>query len=237
MTHQDNEKIRADLETAYHVLAHLGLDDHTYTHLSARSGEGNSYFIYPFGLRFEEVRAESLLHVSFEGRVLEGQEWQYNQTGYVIHSAIYQKRPDIQAIFHIHTPEIVAVSACEEGLMPASQWALHFYDRISYHDYNSLALDASQGVQMAKDLGKNMTMLLHHHGSLTCGKTIWEAMFYTYHLHKACQAQCCMQWPIKTISQDICVKSVQTLLAFEKDLGRRDWEAWKRLTTCSLAKG
>ena len=118
-------KTKLELAQAYRILAKLHMDDHTYTHLSVRSEDKKSFYIYPFGLRFEEVTPGSLLKVSLDGEVLEGDEYQYNRTGYVLHSAIYSARDDINSIFHIHTPATAAVSACEDGLLPISQWALH----------------------------------------------------------------------------------------------------------------
>jgi ribulose-5-phosphate 4-epimerase/fuculose-1-phosphate aldolase len=170
--------IKLQLAQAYQILAHLGLDDHTYTHLSARA-DNNSYYIYPFGLRFAEVTPENLLKVSLDGEIIEGEEFQYNRTGYIIHGNIYLARTDINAVFHLHSPEIVAVSACKHGLQPLSQWALHFYEKMSYHAYNSLALDHSQGEQLIRDLGTNFNILLQNHGSINCGRTIHEAMFYS----------------------------------------------------------
>ena len=85
----DNILVRKNLALAYNIMAHLGLDDHTYTHLSSRSTEGDSFYIYPFGLRYEEVTPDCLMKVRFDGTVLEGEEYQYNKTGYVIHGALY----------------------------------------------------------------------------------------------------------------------------------------------------
>lgn len=224
-----DQKIKEDLALSYRIIAYLGFDDHTYTHLSSRPEGADYFYILPFGELFEEVRAENLLKVSFLGEILEGKEYQYNRTGYIIHSSIYQKRDDITAVFHNHTPTNVAVSVMKEGLLPISQWALHFYDRISYHNYDSLALDYS--AKLHEDLGDNFTMLLRNHGSITCGRTIWEAMFYTYHLEKACEAQilaCSTNRDLIIPSKEICEKAVSDLLSFEKDLGLRDWLAWKR---------
>ena len=221
--------IRTKLAYAYQILGYLDLDDHTYTHLSARAEDGNSYYIYPFGLRFEEVTTDCLLRVNLDGTVLEGSEYQYNKTGYIIHGSIYQARPDIRAIFHVHTPEIVAVSALESGLRPISQWALHFYDQIGYHDYNSLALDEFQGSRLVKDLENKFTLLMRNHGALTCGKTIHEALFYIYHLQQACKAQCltlAMNQKLIIPNPTTCQKTVKDLLTFETDLGQRDWQAW-----------
>lgn len=227
-----NDQRKRELVQAYHLLSYLKLDDHTYTHLSCRSEEGDSFYIYPFGLRFEEVDEQYLMKISLTGEILEGQEYQYNRTGYIIHGHIYEARPDIKTIFHIHTPEIVAVSACEKGLMPLSQWALHFYDQVAYHKYDSLALENLQGDQLTRDLGNKYTLLLRNHGSVTCGRTIQEAMFYTYHLQQACKTQCLtlsMNQQLIIPDEAICRKAVSDLLTFEKDLGNRDWAAWMKL--------
>ncbi len=222
--------VKQDLSISYKILSKLGMDDHTYTHLSARPTGADYFYILPFGLCFKEVTEDNLLKVSLDGEILEGYEYQYNRTGYAIHSSIYKSRPDINAIFHLHTPYNVAVSAMEEGLMPISQWALHFYGKISYHEYNSLVLDYSN--QLVEDLGKNFNMLLRNHGAITCGTTIQEAMFYSYHLEKACMAQilaCSSGRKVVIPSEDICKKSVSDLLSFEEKLGMRDWQAWKRM--------
>jgi len=224
--------IKTDLSHAYQILAHLKMDDHTYTHLSARATDPKQYYIYPFGLRFEEVLANNLLKVSLEGKIIEGSEYQYNKTGYVIHGNIYQNRPDVNAVFHLHTPASVAVSAMKDGLLPISQWALHFYKQIAYHQYNSLALDNEvHGSDLVQDLGLLNTMLLRSHGMLTCGKTLQEALFRAYHLEMACQTQClALQTSQELIypSEKICEQAVHDLLSFEKKLGDRDWKAWVR---------
>lgn len=233
----NDETLKTNLAAAYNILAMLQLDDHTYTHLSARPAGANYYYMYPFGLRFEEVTSNNLLKVSLDGELLESGSdadytVNYNQTGYVIHGSIYKSRPEINAIFHLHTPEIVAVSAMKQGLMPISQWALHFYGKLSYHDYNSLALDSdTQGLKLAQDLGKNMVMLMRNHGSITCGQTIHEAMFYSYHLQQACKTQVLALSTGQELiipPEDICMQANKDLLSFEKDLGKRDWDAWVR---------
>ena len=54
----------------------------------------------------------------------------------------------------------VAVSCMKNGLMPLSQWALHFYDQINYHDYNSLALDNNDSyVNLVHDLADKIMFI------------------------------------------------------------------------------
>jgi ribulose-5-phosphate 4-epimerase/fuculose-1-phosphate aldolase len=123
---------RKELEILYKIIAYLKLDDHTYTHLSTRSSSKESYFILPFGLRFEEITEDNLIEIGLDGKVHSKDDAKYNKTGYVIHGQIYKNREDVNSIIHVHSPEIVAVSSIKEGLMPISQWALHFYNKISY---------------------------------------------------------------------------------------------------------
>lgn len=226
------DKIREELACAYQLLALLQMDDLTYTHLSARHPDQDAYFIYPLGHLFSEVTPDCLLTVSLQGEVLEGREAQYNKTGYVIHSAIYQKRPEINAIFHLHTLAGIAVSAQVEGLLPLSQFSFHFYNRLSYHEYNALALDeVRHGEKLAADLKQNFAMLLRNHGSLTCGKTLHEAFFYAYYLEQACKVQLEAQKSGQKLmmpSPQICEQAFQDMRAFEADLGLRDWLALKR---------
>ncbi len=227
-----DNKIKKDLALAYQIIAKLGLDDHTYTHLSARPDGADFYYIFPFGYRFDEVTAECLLKVSLEGKILEGEEFQYNQTGYIIHGSIYENRPDITSIFHLHTIASVAVSAMQDGLLPISQWALHFYEQLAYHEYNSLALNPEKhGNDLINDLEDKNIIFLRNHGFITCGRSIPESMFYCYHLEQACKTQIaalsCGQ-KLVVPNNNLCKKTNHDLLSFEKNLGQRDWQAWVR---------
>ena len=185
-----DNKIKTDLANAYQIVAKLGMDDHTQTHLSARPNGADYYYIYPFGLRFDEVTPSCLLKVSLTGDILEGKEKQYNKTGYVIHGSIYRNRSELNSIFHLHTIATIAVSAMKSGLLPISQWALHFYEGVSYHAYNGHARDNSKhGDPLVLDLADKKVMFLRNHGFISCGTTVQEALFYCYHLELACKTQ------------------------------------------------
>lgn len=225
-------QIKEKLSYAYRILGKLGMDDHTYTHLSARPEGADYFYIYPFGYRFDEVSANDLLKVSLDGNILEGSEFQYNKTGYIIHGNIYRARQDINAVFHLHTTSTVAVSAMKDGLLPISQWAMHFYEHIAYHEYNSLALDNhTHGTDITRDLADKKVMLMRNHGYISCGSTIHEAMFYCYHMEQACRTQIAALSSGSELtlpSHQICQQARHDIMSFEEDLGIRDWHAWVR---------
>lgn len=227
------EEIKNNLALAYRIIAHLGLDDHTYTHISARSpARDNIFYMKPFELPFSAVKKDDLIDIDIDFVSSANKNSSYNITGYIIHSAIYNSRPDVKAIIHLHTHEIVAVSSIKEGLMPINQWAMHFGNEISYSKYDSLVTHHESSDKITSDLGANKVMFLENHGSITCGRDLQEALFYTYHLQQACKAQIMtlsMQKEIITPPKHVLKKTLDDLLSFEKNLGHRDWNAWKKI--------
>lgn len=230
--HPAAEQLKETLARCYYILAKKGMDDRTYTHLSARLPHEDAYYIYPLGLLFSEVTPDKLIKVDFNGTILEGHEKTFNETGYVIHSSVYKARPDINAVFHLHTTAGVAVSSMKQGLLPVSQFAFHFYNRLSYHGYNALSLDTKiQGQNLAKDLGpQNKALMLENHGTMTCGTTQEEALFYMLFLEEACKVQiAALSAGIENLhipSKAICEQAYKDMTAFEKgNIGRRDFEA------------
>ena len=124
-------KVRIDLAACYRLLAHFGWDDLILTHNSARvQGEPNHFLINPMGLMFDEITASNLLKMDLDGNLAEPSEYEANRAGYVIHSAIYIGRPDVECVIHTHTEADIAVGALEEGLLPLSQWAMRFHNRL-----------------------------------------------------------------------------------------------------------
>lgn len=218
---------REQLALAYQICAHRGWDNWTYTHISLRIKD-NMFLINPFGSLYQSVTPENLIEINMDNDP-EFYFGKANPTGVLLHSAVYQKRPDINAIFHLHTSHGVAVSSMKCGLLPISQFALHFYGKISTHAYDSLILDEVQQCEkVAHDLGDNYTMLLQNHGTLTAGRTLHEAFFFTHHLEEACRVQCLAMsanTPLIVPEPHICQKAHEDLMSFESDRGIRDWMA------------
>ena len=149
---------------------------------------------------------------------------------------MYQAREDIHAVFHVHTVAGVAVSCMQFGLLPLSQFALHFYKRMAYHEYNALNLDvATQGRQLAVDLGEHKAMMLRNHGTMTCGETVEEALFYLLFLEEACRVQVAAlsagRAALILPEETVCEAAYQAMTAFEQgQIGERDFLAMCRTT-------
>jgi ribulose-5-phosphate 4-epimerase/fuculose-1-phosphate aldolase len=183
---------RVDLAAAYRLCDVYGMSDMIYTHISARlPDEPRHFLINPHGLLFDEITASCLLKVDLDGTVLHQPEGGYGLqiAGFVIHSALYRARPDVNAAMHTHTTAGMAVSALACGLLPLTQTALRFYGRLAYHDFNGPERDPGERERLAQDLGPHNYMILRNHGLLTVGPTVAEAFTAMYGLERSCEAQ------------------------------------------------
>ncbi|CAN5331496.1 class II aldolase/adducin family protein [soil metagenome] len=183
-------KVRVDLAAFYRLAALHGWDDLIFTHISARvPGPEHHFLINPYGLMFEEITASSLVKVDLDGNLVEPGDYGINYAGYVIHSAIHGAREDAHFIAHFHSPDGMAVSAHAEGLLPLNQRALGLIPRLSYHDYEGVALNLDERDRLVADLGDTKVMLLRNHGTLAFGASPGEAWTYIHQLETACTAQ------------------------------------------------
>ena len=116
-------------------------------------------------------------------------DYNLQPAAFVIHSAIYRARADVNAAIHTHTTAGMAVSALQCGLLPLTQTAHRFTGRVAYHDFNGPERDPSERDAIAGHLGSQNLMILRNHGLLTVGQTIPEAFNFMFGLERACQAQ------------------------------------------------
>jgi ribulose-5-phosphate 4-epimerase/fuculose-1-phosphate aldolase len=182
--------IRRDLAAAFRLAAHFGWDDLVANHFSARvPGRHDAFLINPFGLLFEEITASSLIKIDLDGNMLEPSNYEVNQAGFVIHSAIHQARPEIACVMHLHTRDGVAVSATEHGVLPLNQTAMTIYEDVAFHEYEGVATDLDERARLQRDLGNRNIMLLRNHGTLTAGESVASAFYRMYALEWACQVQ------------------------------------------------
>jgi ribulose-5-phosphate 4-epimerase/fuculose-1-phosphate aldolase len=183
-------QVRVDLAACYRLAALFGWTDLVYTHISARvPGAGEQFLINRFGLAFDEITASNLVKIDLDGNLVDGSEAPVHKAGFVIHSAVHAARPDAGCVMHTHSTAGIAISAIEDGLLPVSQHANLFYERIGYHDHEGLALDMDERSRLARDLGPHPALILRNHGLLVVGTTVPEAFSIMHHLEKACQAQ------------------------------------------------
>lgn len=183
---------RVDLAACYRLVDQFGMTDLIYNHITARiPGSGDHLLLNLYGLLYREITASSLVKIDLDGNILWQPETDYgiNKSGYVIHGAIHQARPDVACVLHTHTRAGMAVSAMQCGLLPLTQTSMRFVGHLGYHDYEGPAIDLDERRRLVRDLGAHDAMILRSHGLLTCGATIQQAFNTMYQLELSCRAQ------------------------------------------------
>ena len=224
-----NQQQRIDLAAAYRLVALFGWDDLTSTHISARMEDHDRFLLNSRHQLFEEITASSLIEVDQEGKLKSAGEAMLNQAGFVIHSAIHEARPDVGCVLHTHTQAGMAVSAMECGLLPLNQHALRFYNAISVHEYEGIALDLDERQRLVADLGNNEAMILRNHGLLTTAGSVGGAFLRMFNLEQSCKIQLDAQASgagLTQPSEEVCEHAAQQ---FEKSRESRPM-GWQALT-------
>ncbi|HKX79042.1 MAG TPA: class II aldolase/adducin family protein [Novosphingobium sp.] len=182
---------RKELAACYRLVAHFGMTDTIYNHISLRvPGYHDRFYINAFGLMYEEITASNLVTVDLEGSIVDDPTGLgINPAGFVIHGAIHGARHDVACVLHTHSIAGVGVSAQEHGLLPISQHAALFHGLLSYHDSEGIAVDSDECARLVEDLGDKPAMILRNHGLLTAGRTVGEALQLMINLDTACRAQ------------------------------------------------
>lgn len=181
---------RVELAACYRLLAHYKMTDLIYTHSTVRVlDEPGHFLINPYGFRWEEITASSLVKIDVDGRKVGDSPHRVNPAGFTIHSAVHMGRHDAACVIHTHTRAGMAVSAVAGGLLPISQTALQFYGRLGVHEYEGIALDLDERQRIIKDLGRFCGVILRNHGLLTVGRTVAEAFSLMFYLNLACEVQ------------------------------------------------
>lgn len=232
--HQETEEsVRQDLACAYRLIAHLGMTDTVYTHLSVRvPGPGNYFLVNPYGLMFDEITASSLVKVDADGTPAQATSWPVNPAGFVIHSAIHMKRHDAACVMHTHTLAGMTVAAQKGGLLPLNQISMEFVNDVAMHEYEGVADEdnLSERERLVRDLGDKCNMILRNHGLLTTGRTVAEAFYFMYYLEQACRIQVAAQSTGVPLAIPSEATQLRTKAQFTRgpENGWLVWQAFKR---------
>jgi ribulose-5-phosphate 4-epimerase/fuculose-1-phosphate aldolase len=232
-------ELRVQLAACYRLVAHFGMDDLIYNHISARvPGPEHHFLINPYGLLFSEVTASCLVKIDLDGNKVEPSDFEVNRAGFVIHSAVHAGRPDALCVLHTHSDAGTAIAALPNGLAPVSQFAMRYQGHTGFHDYEGVALGTDERERLVRDLGTHHTLVLRNHGVLTVGRTIPEAFILMYYFEKAARVQLLAQSGLAQGERLVLPAPEVSELAsrqfndFHGDIlppGTREWPAFMRL--------
>jgi ribulose-5-phosphate 4-epimerase/fuculose-1-phosphate aldolase len=151
-------------------------------------GFARYFWVNPFGMSFNKIKASDLILVDHKTDVIEGSRC--SQSSSVCDPfPVHEARP-MSAAAHSHSTYGRAVSTLGIKLDPITQDACAVYeDHAVYDDYHGLVNDMDEGVRLAKALGPNKAAILQNHGLLTVGHTVAETIWWFITMERSCQVQ------------------------------------------------
>ncbi|RKX19937.1 MAG: class II aldolase/adducin family protein [Candidatus Zixiibacteriota bacterium] len=130
----------------------------------------NEILITPSGYRKGELEPDNLVVIDFEGNVLEGKNKPSSE--FLMHTYIYQNRPDITACVHSHPPYATSFAVAGEELpdniLPE---IVLFVGQIPLTDYAPPGTDAVPK-SLSGFVNNCEAFLLKNHGLLTIGTNL-----------------------------------------------------------------
>ncbi|WP_370933300.1 class II aldolase/adducin family protein [Amycolatopsis sp. cg13] len=192
------------LAAAIRLFGKHGFGEGISGHISVRDPEDPDLFwVNPFGVSFKRVTVADLICVDARGVVVAGKH-RVNPSAFAIHAQIHQRCPGADGIAHGHTAHSRALGALGRLLEPIDQEAAAFHDnQVLYDDYDGPAISVEQGRDIADRIAGKRAMLLRHHGLITVGGSLEEAMhwFFTYDSCAQVQLLANAAGPVKTMTE------------------------------------
>ncbi|MFJ7726294.1 class II aldolase/adducin family protein [Neobacillus sp. NPDC097160] len=175
----------------------------------------NEFLITPTGVSKGSLTPEMIIKVDGQGTVLEGD---YRPTSEMkMHLLVYQERPDIQAVVHVHPPYATAFAIAgiplDQAIMPESVVYLGTIPVAEYGTPSTVEVPNAIKTYVHEHQG----VLLENHGALTWGKDLEHA----YYLMESLEFTAKINWIAKQLKGDreLSKNHVQTLVEMKAEMG------------------
>ena len=176
MLNLSQSRLLEELISTAQALSHLGLNVNKSGNVSVRYEDG--FFITPTGLDYDLLRPEDMVWVPLGESVSEAQSVGKRRPSseWMMHSAVYSQRPDVEAIVHTHSLYATAL-ACQNLPIPPFHYMVaaaggDTIEVVPYETFGSLALARA----VARGLIERDACLMEHHGVMAVGKTLKKAL-------------------------------------------------------------
>ena len=177
----------SDVVIANRILAREGVVD-AYGHVSMRHPDDSERYLMSRSRSPELVTLDDVLEFSLDGEAIDGRGYNFYAERY-IHGAIYEARPDVMAVVHNHSNEVIPFTISKEPLKPVFHVAaaigahLPVWDiRDKFGDTDLLVVNMDHGRDLARGLGDNTVVLMRGHGCAVVGWSLKAAVLTSIQL-------------------------------------------------------
>jgi L-fuculose-phosphate aldolase len=125
---------------------------------------------------YDVLQPEDMVTVADDSSVLDGRRLPSSETA--VHRYIYLRRPDINAIVHTHSLFATALSCLHQTIpVIVEEQSQVIGSEIRCTRYIPAGQHEALGREVAETLGQSHAVLLANHGTVSCGRSLAEALF------------------------------------------------------------
>ena len=230
MSNIDN--IMKDLVIANRILANENVVD-AYGHVSIRHPDNPQRYLLSRSRAPERVETGDIMEFTLEGEPVDAR----GRKPYLerfIHGATYEKRPDVMAVIHNHSPGVIPFGVTGRKLKPIMHMCgtigheVPIWDqRKKFGDTDLLVTNMAMGRDLVKTLGKGRTALMRGHGCVVAGPELRQTVYTAVYLelNAKLQMQAEAMGKVKFLSKGEVNKVIATTTPTNVN---RAWENWCR---------
>src|SRR3569833_547212 len=185
----DLRPVLEDLITANRILAHEKVLD-SFGHVSIRHPKKSDRFLLSRARAPQMVQVEDIMEFTLDGTSV-GREPGKPYSERFIHAALYEARPEVNAVVHNHSPSVIPFSVTKTRRMrPIMHMCAPIGSDIPTWDIrdtfgdrtNLLVTDLAMARDLAKCLGANTVALMRGHGSTVVARDLREVVFTSVYM-------------------------------------------------------
>jgi L-fuculose-phosphate aldolase len=164
------------------LLEKIGYFIGTWGNVSARIPEG--FLVTPSRVQYAGIEPGDFVAVSLEGTRLAGHRIPSSETE--IHRAVFNKKSNVGAIIHSHSPYATAVSCLHQSIpVFVEDMAQIIGGEVRCTRYVPAGQHKEIAAEVGNTIGEENAVLLANHGVLCCGRDLEEALVASQILEKA----------------------------------------------------
>jgi ribulose-5-phosphate 4-epimerase/fuculose-1-phosphate aldolase len=221
-----------ELVTANRILACEGVVD-SFGHVSIRRPDRPDRYVLSRARAPECIEVEDLMEFTCDGTPVDPAGRKPYAERF-IHAAVYEARPEVQAVVHHHSPSVIPFGVTGAQLSPVMHMCAGIGTRIptwdsraSFGDTNLLVTNMEMARELAASLGHRPVILMRGHGCVVAGTSLREVIFNSIYLqlNADLQMKASGLGEITFLSEGEVAAVLRTRSSFTFE---RAWELWCR---------
>jgi L-fuculose-phosphate aldolase len=173
----DEHDIRFRIAAARRILYREGCDSNVGGHVSARATDDDSFWVTGFEY-FDQTTPDRVSRLGFDLTVREGEMTFSPAVNF--HARIYETRPDVNAIVHLHSHYVSVLSSTGRTV------GMYNVASVLFHDDQATYFDdgVKSHLAVVDALGDKRVVLMKNHGAIVASQSLEDATIEAVMLEK-----------------------------------------------------